>query len=292
MPKRNVANPIKAVKSKNSPSVKKGSKKGKKINSPWGYFIMVVVLLFLFFAFPFTRNMAFNFADQCLVWAGYGDDFQFNSAEIKIPRSYRVHGIDVSHHNGKIDWTEVEKIELRNAEPLSFVFIKATEGKDHLDDRFLYNWRSAKETMLLRGAYHYYIPSSDPLKQAQWFIKNVGLDDGDLPPVIDIEVRGLGKVESYKSNLIVMCKALEAEYGVKPIIYTSHNFFENYFSTKEFKDYKFWIARYDFHEKVEKSNSWIFWQHSEKGRVNGIRGKVDYNVFKGTVRDLNKLCVN
>lgn len=282
-----------AVKPKKSSSgSSKKSKSLSKSTSKWSYVLVSFVIVFLFFSFPYTRNVAFNFADQCIVWTGYGDSFQFNSAEIKIPRSYNVHGIDVSHHNGKIDWTEVEKIELRNAEPLSFVFVKATEGADLLDTRFIYNWRSAKETMLLRGVYHFYRPSTNPLLQAKWFIKNVALEEGDLPPVIDIETRGFGSIKSYRSNLLVMAQALEKEYGVKPIIYTSHSFYSDYFSTKEFQGYKFWIARYDFHEKVEKSKTWFFWQHSEKGRVAGIKGLVDYNVFKGSLRELNKLCIN
>ena len=89
-----------------------------------------------------------------------------------------------------------------------------------------------------------------------------------------------------------MAKILEANYGVKPILYTSHDYYKNYFSNKSFKDFKFWIARYDFHHKVENEKSWLIWQHSEKGRVKGIKGKVDYNVFKGSLNQLNRLCVN
>lgn len=291
MVKRKASNPIKAVKEKSGARKKGGSKSKNWLFTFKGYVLMALVFIFLLFAFPFTRNASFNAIDQCLVWMGLGDKFQFNSAEIKLPRKFKVHGIDVSHHNGKIVWDEVEKIELRGSEPLSFVFIKATEGKDHLDTRYIFNWREAKETMLLRGAYHYYHPTVDPLKQARWFIRNVHLEEGDLPPVIDVEVRGKDPLPLYRNNVLAMAKALQSEYGVKPIIYTSHDYFNNYFDTKEFKGYKFWIARYDFHQKVENESSWYFWQHSEKGRVSGIRGKVDYNVFRGSLRELSRLCV-
>lgn len=292
MAKKSSSNPIKAVKSKPSTTSKRKDTSKSNTQKLWAWVGLIVIILFLLFALPFSRNAAFNFADRCFVWVGLGDEFQINSAEIKIPRSYGVHGIDVSHHNGKINWNNVETNVLRQDEPLSFVYIKATEGQDHLDTQFLYNWRTVKNTMLLRGAYHYYHPTIDPLKQAKWFIKNVELEEGDLPPVIDVEVRGKGSLNDFRANVLLMSKTLESNYGVKPILYTSHDYYTNYFNTKAFKDFKFWIARYDFHNKVEHEKSWLFWQHSEKGRVKGIKGMVDYNVFKGTINQLNRLCIN
>ncbi|WP_286144957.1 GH25 family lysozyme, partial [Bacteroides caecimuris] len=106
-----------------------------------------------------------------------------------IPNGYDIHGIDISHYQGKIDWNRLLQNK-ETASPLHFIFMKATEGGDHNDTTFEANFANARNHGFIRGAYHFYIPSTDALKQADFFIRTVKLTSGDLPPVLDVEVTG------------------------------------------------------------------------------------------------------
>ena len=155
---------------------------------------------------------------------------------IKVPTKYSVHGIDVSHHQGSIDWEKVKSMKDEEIS-LDFAFIKATEGHSFLDEKFYLNWKNSKKYGIIRGAYHYFSANIDGLKQANHFIKTVKLKKGDLPPVIDVEE--IGKVSKTKlmSELLKFSKQIELHYRIKPIIYTYHDFYKLNFD-ETFKDYK------------------------------------------------------
>ena len=215
----------------------------------------------------------------------------FNIAGKQLsPNDFSIHGIDISHHNKFIKWQNVKYI-YGLEDSLSFVFIKATEGGDHLDSLFIRNWDESKQSKLIRGAYHYFKPGVDAKLQAQWFLRNVTRKTGDLPPVIDVEESRFGWGYSLEKEVLTMAKELEKHYLVKPIIYTSHNFYEIYFYGSEFSKYPFWIARYNYHHRISSLDFWKFWQHSEKGAVTGISGAVDLNVYFSTLENLKSLTV-
>lgn len=192
-------------------------------------------------------------------------------------------GIDVSEYQDEIDWDEVKTLD--DDYQLSFVFIRATVGNDRLDKRFEENWLQAKENKLIRGAYHYYRPNENSLEQAELFIKTVRLEKGDLPPVLDIErLPENQSMERLKLGLRRWLTKIEAHYKVKPIIYTGERYYDD-FLKKEFSDYLFWIANYNFYrEKMEED--WLFWQFTEKASVSGIKGNVDVNIFNGDLEQL------
>lgn len=102
--------------------------------------------------------------------------------EAKLPDNYSIHGIDVSHHQGTIDWDKVATATIADDARVEFVFIKATEGKSHLDRNFQRNFRKAGQYGLIRGAYHYFSPNVSGDRQARYFMDNVQLEEGDLPP--------------------------------------------------------------------------------------------------------------
>lgn len=145
---------------------------------------------------------------------------------------------------------------------------------------------------MLRGAYHFYYPSRDANKQADNFINIVKLAKGDLPPVVDIEYSNGKSAKKICDDLKVFIGRLEKQYGVKPILYTNTNFYNTYL-IGQFEEYPLWIAGYFDHERFynEFTTPWILWQHSEKGKVDGIRGNVDFNVFKGSLEKLTGMCV-
>ncbi|MCA0428084.1 MAG: glycoside hydrolase family 25 protein [Bacteroidetes bacterium] len=208
---------------------------------------------------------------------------------IWLPPDYDVHGIDVSRHQRRIDW-EAVSTHTHNNVSINFAFIKASEGRTVKDNFFDENWKSAKDNNILRGAYHFFRPHLTADEQFLLFKSRVKLEKEDLPPVLDVEMRGSTPPARMKKNVKRWLELAEKHYGVTPILYTSYSFYKNYFSGKEFKKYPLWIAHYATEDLNRLTDKWNFWQHNESGRVKGIRGDVDFNVFKGDYDDLLKLC--
>ena len=208
-----------------------------------------------------------------------------------------VPGIDVSYWDAGIDWPKVRATGQR------YVFVKATEGDSYADPTFDDNWRGAKPSGLLRGAYHFFRSNVDPKKQATKFIDYVKSmqDDGELPPVLDLETPDGQTKEKIIARAKTWLDLVEAAFGKKPIIYSGQFFLQDHFSEVGggpppwAKDYPLWIAQYPstYGEGSQPFLprgwfKWTFWQYSEKGVVNGINAKVDLNVFNGTLVDLYK----
>ncbi len=209
-----------------------------------------------------------------------------------------VPGVDVSYWNAGIDWPKVRATGQR------FVFVKATEGDFYSDPSFGANWSGAKAAGLLRGAYHFFRANVDGKKQATRFIDYVKSfnDDGELPPVLDIETSDGQKKEKIIERAKIWLDLVEAAFGKKPIIYSGQYFLQDYFSEAGggppvwAKDYPLWLAQYP-NNYTEGSQpflprgwfKWTFWQYSEKGRLNGINANVDLNVFNGTLEELYQL---
>ncbi len=198
---------------------------------------------------------------------------------ISIPAGFEIHGIDVSKYQQTIAWSSVREMEV-NGIRVHFAFIKATEGTANYDAQFKRNWRKSREAGIIRGAYHFFVPSRDGKLQARNFINRVELESGDLPPVLDIEQLGNVSLTTLRMELDEWLKTIEGYYGVKPIIYTNADFWEKNLKG-HFDEYPLWVAHYLQPNNPRISRQWSFWQHSETGRVNGIRSKVDFNVFNG-----------
>ena len=198
---------------------------------------------------------------------------------IALPSGFDIHGIDVSHHQGLIRWDRVRAMKEKSVR-LGFSFIKATEGITRVDPRFSRNWRNAKQSGMVRGAYHFFLANRDASKQAANFISTVKLEKGDLPPVLDVE-------ETYGVDHAVLRKRVrqwlqevERHYGEQPIIYTSADFYSRVLGS-EFDAYPLWVAHYIRRREPRIGRTWQFWQYSETGQVNGVAAKVDFNVFNG-----------
>ena len=205
--------------------------------------------------------------------------------EILARHKGKVYGIDVSQYQGKIDWPAVK--DENSAVPLGFVFVRATMGEDR-DSEFETNWRASKAQGFLRGAYHYYRPDENSLEQADNFIKQVKLSNGDLPPVLDIEkIPNRQSMDSLRSGLKRWLDRVEKHYGMKPIIYSGESFYAD-FLKKEFKAYKLWIANYNFFED-EIRRDWLIWQFTDKAALNGIEGPVDLNIYNGNIAALKEI---
>lgn len=205
--------------------------------------------------------------------------------QIEIPNGYGIHGIDVSRYQSTVNWKEVKNMEEEGIK-IGFAFIKATEGTSIVDEQFRRNWVQAEEQDIPKGAYHFFIPGRNAKRQADNFIQTVNLKKGDLPPVLDVEQSGKISVAEMQKQVKTWLDEVEGQYGIKPVIYTNISFYQKYFKTG-FEEYPLWIAHYLQPEKPEIENKWVFWQHSESGRVDGIKAPVDFNVFYGDSADFS-----
>lgn len=209
---------------------------------------------------------------------------------IKMPEGFAVHGIDVSRWQGEINWAELEKIRSgKDSIAISFAFIKATEGVSLIDPKFETNWKAAAKTQIIRGAYHFFVPSRKAKEQADNFIKTVKLSKGDLPPALDVETLGRKGAEELRNNVKIWLRTVEKHYGIKPIIYTYIDFYEKYLKDEDLEKYPLWIAHY-YEKSLEVDEKWLFWQHSDEGIIPTLREKVDFNVFSGSMKQLKGLC--
>jgi len=214
----------------------------------------------------------------------------YESFNIKIPKKYTVHGIDVSYYQGKINWPKVKSMKEDEVQ-ISFAFIKATEGVLMVDPYFQRNWREAPKSGIICGAYHFFRPRKDGKTQAKFFLQVVNVEKGDLPPVVDIEsLDGVSPLKM-RAELSDFLNYVELKTKVRPIIYTGLKFYEDYLDT-HFSDYPLWIAHY-YQPKLRLDNSrWKFWQHSDKAKINGIGHVVDFNAFNGDSLALDKMLVH
>jgi len=196
------------------------------------------------------------------------------------------HGLDVSVHSGSVDWTQVA------AEGHTFAFIKATEGMDLKDLAFDAHWPALKQAGLIRGAYHFYVTEDDPAVQAQFFMDNVTLESGDLAPVVDIELVGHDTKPGWQEQFKVYLEIVEKHYAVKPIIYTSPNFWDKHFS-HGFPDYPLWIAEYGVDQPRIPADwpNWHLWQWQGDARVAGVDKDVDLSRVNRSHENLAALVV-
>ena len=257
---------------------KNASRRKRKISNRYlwlGGIFMTILYIFGFYYF-FVSPTGFRWR------ALYGD--------AKYPEGYEIQGIDISHYQGKIDWERLRGGMIEGC-PVRFVMIKATEGSTKLDPLFQDNFYQAREYGFLRGAYHFWSNKSSARNQAYFFLDNVRLETGDLPPVLDIEHKPKDvSTEDFQRDVLTWLHIVEDRYHVKPIIYTYHKFKENYLSVPVFDDYPYWIAHY-YVNKVQYKGEWKFWQHTDAGRLPGIKGYVDFNIYNGSYYDLRQLAI-
>lgn len=204
-------------------------------------------------------------------------------AGVAAARRLPIHGIDVSKWQGNIDWSAVKSAGTK------FAFIKATEGGDHLDDKFYENWRNAAQAGVPRAAYHFVFWCRSAEEQADWFKRNVPADPDALPPVLDVEWNGESRNcpkkvprEQALRMIHIMLNAMEEHTGKRPIIYTDITFHQEILE-QEFSDYPYWLRSTAAEPHYRYPNRrWTMWQFTTTGRVPGIKGDVDRNAFYGT----------
>ena len=216
--------------------------------------------------------------------------------------SERIYGIDISryqHGKGRkkypILWNQLRISHLGSKSkkkisgvvdyPVSFCFIKSTEGVSVHNKYYAYDYAAARKHGIPVGAYHFFSTKRTGTAQAQYFINSTLFRKGDLPPVLDIEpsdgdIARMGGSMALWRNIRAWLELVEKRCGVKPILYVNQRFVNKYLSDAPDikRNYKVWIARYGEYKPDLKL---VVWQLSPDGRVKGITGDVDINVFNG-----------
>ncbi|RNL56586.1 glycoside hydrolase family 25 protein [Pedobacter jejuensis] len=278
---------------KRKPVVRKTApkkKKSKPISTQWKVAIAGLLLILLS---PFYYGYIVKGFVGTWRWIkDWGQDPNYRTYEsfnIKIPKNYSIHGIDVSYYQGKINWQKVKSMKDDDVS-IRFAFIKATEGILQVDPYFQRNWREAPKVGIICGAYHFFRPKRDGKAQAKFFLQVVNIEKGDLPPVVDIEsLDGVSPLKM-RAELSDFLNYVEMKTKVRPIIYTGLKFYEDYLEDN-FDEYPLWIAHY-YQPKLRLDKSkWKFWQHSDKAKINGIGHVVDFNAFNGDSTDLARMLV-
>ena len=198
---------------------------------------------------------------------------------------FEVHGIDVSRYQGLVDWEETAMASI------DFVFVKASEGASLRDSFYHYNWEQTRAQGLKRGAYHFFRPLVPVEEQVLNFTSLVDLKEGDLAPVLDVELTE-GVSQTFLLQAVrTWLEQVEQHYNIRPIVYTNAKFYHRYLHDY-LEGYPLWIARYHHAEPpLPPGKQWTFWQYGDRGSLPVIQGEVDFNVFRGTLPELELYCI-
>jgi lysozyme len=264
------------------------------------------------------NGFGFSISPSHNVRAGEWKDDKY-LGEKMIYTSERIYGIDISRYqhiakipayyvdkNGKrrkkiktrvvpIEWSKLRITHLGNISkktvngsvdyPISFVYIKSTEGKSLCNPYYGYDYKMARRYGFHVGAYHFFSPSTNAKLQAKFFLRYTLLRRGDLPPVLDVEptiaqIKKIGGKNVLLNRVVEWLKIVENHTGIKPVLYVNQKFVNSYLNDASYikSNYQIWIARYGEYKPDVKL---IYWQLCPDGRVSGIKGDVDINVFNG-----------
>ena len=187
------------------------------------------------------------------------------------------YGIDVSHHQGVIDWNGVARDGIR------FAYMKATEGGDFTDDRFASNWEAAGEAGIDRGAYHFFTLCRPGDVQADHFMDVVPDDDTALPPAVDLELKGNCGVrpsnDAVQREIRAFLEIVEERTGHPVLLYVGDEFDSRYPVRGSLRR-PLWTARFLLRPS---DDDWIVWQVMPFAHVAGIDGDVDLDVMRNVV---------
>lgn len=214
----------------------------------------------------------------------------------------RIYGIDISKHQHQkgrrryaIDFSRLRITHLGSKShkqiagkvdfPVSFIFIKSTEGTTVFNPYYKSDYTAARKHGFKVGTYHFFSVYSTATKQAHYFLKKSHFSRGDFPPVLDLEplpsqIKRMGGVGELFTRVRRWLSIVESQTGKRPILYASQQFVNNYLPQAPdiMRRYPIWIARYGEYKPEVKL---VFWQLAPDGRVSGIHGDVDINVFNG-----------
>ena len=198
----------------------------------------------------------------------------------EIKEQGRIWGIDISHHQSRIDWDRIKE------EKPHFIFLKATEGTTNQDSKYSENYKNAKDLDILVGSYHFFTYKSSGKDQAQNFLSTAKYKNGDLPLVLDAEfAKKMPAKRVVQNELVSFINTVYKKTGHYPMIYCDYDYYKLYMKDRLPSRIKLWIVDY----KEKPDCDWTFWQTTNKFKLAGIKGNVDFNMFNGSKRDLERI---
>ena len=210
-----------------------------------------------------------------------GEQMSATEAVDKFENDGQSVGIDVSKHQGKINWAEVK------ASGIDFAMIRCgfrgqTAGDIYEDAYFKTNVNGAVSNGIKVGIYFYScaINEEEALQEAAWVVNQIKTYRITYPVVYDFEDFGRYRCsgvsgEQATSNAIAFLEYVK-NAGYTPMMYASKNDITNRFNPSRLSSYKFWLAHYT--ETTNYTGSYQMWQYTSNGSVNGISGRVDMNI--------------
>jgi lysozyme len=203
------------------------------------------------------------------------------------PSRFPFWGVDVSHHQGDVDWATVARTP-----QIAFAYVKATEGADWVDPRFPANWQGARRAGLRVGGYHFFTFCRPPLEQAQHFLKVLPRDADTLPPAVDVELGGncaaVPAARDVQDALVLWMEAVRGATGRDPIIYATREAYDRFLQPPPLRR-RIWIRDVWAEPRLPQPDPWQLWQFDARARLTGIPTFVDLNVFRGNRSDLDRL---
>lgn len=203
--------------------------------------------------------------------------------------SHIHYGMDISHFQGNI----VDAINVKDS--LRFIICKATQGDSFVDPDFRMNWREIEEKGLIRGTYHFYVCTDDPLDQANHFINNASdITTKDIAPILDIEQGSMSKnvsADQMEKDILIFLKIVEQKTKRKPIIYTDYAFAQEYLKNSIFAEYDLWLAEYTSDKNPRIPDTWKnrgfkIWQKTASYNLDSRMADLD--VYYGLLKDIVK----
>jgi lysozyme len=195
-------------------------------------------------------------------------------------RAYPIQGVDVSHHQGEIDWTALKGPAVR------FAYIKASEGATFRDPRFASNWQAALTAGVTPGAYHFFTLCKTGAEQARNFLDALADVTGSgLPPAVDLEFGGNCEhrpaQQEFMRELHTFLEQVERVTGCTPVLYVTQDFYRPYVAGR-IEGYPLWVRNIYTTPRLLEGADWLLWQHANHGRMPGVGTFIDLNVYRGS----------
>lgn len=219
-----------------------------------------------------------------LGWLGWERGWTWNHPDA---RRFPVRGIDVSHHQGAIDWPQVATQRW-----IRFAYVKATEGTRWVDPQFVRNWQGARGEGLRVGAYHYFGFCTSGADQARNLLSVLPKDPDMLPPALDVEADPTCATPPSRPALVreiaEWCRIVEASTGKRPVIYVTRESYRTLLAGSGLS-YPLWFRDLLAEPAPDGGERWSFWQWHSRARVPGIAGRVDLNAYRADQGPFEKL---
>lgn len=194
------------------------------------------------------------------------------------PRRFPVWGVDVSHHQGSIDWSAVA-----SERGIGFAYVKATEGDHWIDPAFQGNWQAARGAGLRVGAYHFFSFCTPGADQARHFLAVVPADPLALPAALDVEADGSCPAPPSREALLreisTWCRTVEAALGKRPVVYVTGESYRSLVGGGGLEN-RLWVRDLVREPSPPQGEEWAFWQFHSRGRIRGVAGPVDLDVYR------------